>query len=88
MQGTFLSPYLLDVDELKRGNGFPDDYDIAHDSRWHKIPIHEQTAKIGNAVVPAMAKAIVSANCPYLYESKRIPFVQMQVAANGQLAFS
>lgn len=79
---------MLSVEELKRGNGFPDDYDIAHDSLWHKIPIHEQTAKIGNAVVPAMAKAIVSANCPYLYEAERVPFVQIQIPVNGQLAFS
>ena len=79
---------MLSANELKRGNGFPDDYDIAHDSRWHKVPIHEQTAKIGNAVVPAMAKAIVSANCPYLYEGERVPFVQIQIPVNGQLAFS
>lgn len=79
---------MLSPDELKRGNGFPDDYNLAYDSRWRKVPIHEQTAKIGNAVVPVMAKEIVLANCPYLYERKRIPFVQMSQQTNGQLAFA
>ena len=79
---------MLSVDELKRGNGFPDDYDVAHDSRFHRLPIHEQVAKIGNAVVPAMSRAIATANCPYLYEHERIPFVQMLQQENGQLAFS
>lgn len=79
---------MLSVEELKRGNGFPDDYDIAHDSFWHRIPIHEQTAKIGNAVVPVMAKAIVSANCPYLYQGNRNPFVQIYQQNDGQLSFA
>lgn len=83
-----ISMRMLSVDELKRGNGFPDDYDVAHDSRFHRIPVSEQTAKIGNAVVPAMSKAIATANCPYLYEYERIPFVQIQQQVNGQLAFS
>lgn len=83
-----ISMRMLSVDELKRGNGFPDDYDVVHDSRFHKIPVSEQTAKIGNAVVPAMSKAIATANCPYLYEHERLPFVQIQQQLNGQLAFS
>lgn len=83
-----ISMRMLSVDELKRGNGFPDDYDVAHDSRFHKIPVSEQTAKIGNAVVPAMSKAIATANCPYLYEHERIPFVQIRQQVNGQLVFS
>lgn len=79
---------MLDPDELKRGNGFPDDYDISHDTFWHKLPIHEQVAKIGNAVVPVMAEAIVSANCPYLYEKERVPFVQLGQQENGQFSFA
>ena len=79
---------MLTVDELKKGNGFPEDYDISHDSKWHKIPIAEQVAKIGNAVVPAMSKAIVSANCPYLYQHQRIPFVQVTQQHNGQFSFA
>ncbi len=78
---------MLSPDELKCGNGFPNDYDISHDTFWHKLPIHEQVAKIGNAVVPIMAESIVSVNCPYLYEGKRIPFVQLEEQKNGQLSF-
>lgn len=79
---------MLSVEELKRGNGFPDDYDISHDSLWHRIPTSEQVAKIGNAVVPSMSKAIVSANCPYLYQHDRIPFVQVSQQQNGQFSFA
>lgn len=79
---------MLSVEELKRGNGFPDDYDISHDSRWHRIPTAEQVAKIGNAVVPSMSKAIVSANCPYLYQHDRVPFVQVSQQQNGQFSFA
>lgn len=79
---------MLSVEELKRGNGFPDDYDISHDSRWHRIPTAEQVAKIGNAVVPSMSKAIVSANCPYLYQHNRVPFVQVSQQQNGQFSFA
>ena len=79
---------MLSVEELKRGNGFPDDYDISHDSRWHRIPTSEQVAKIGNAVVPSMSKAIVSANCPYLYQHDRVPFVQVSQQQNGQFSFA
>lgn len=66
----------------------PDDYDISHDSRWHRIPTAEQVAKIGNAVVPSMSKAIVSANCPYLYQHDRVPFVQVSQQQNGQFSFA
>ena len=83
-----ISMRMLSVDELKRGNGFPDDYDIAHDTSWHAIPVSKQIAGIGNAVVPVMAKSIMFANCPYLYEHERVPFVQMKQAANGQMCFS
>lgn len=79
---------MLSVEELKRGNGFPDDYDISHDSLWHRIPTSEQVAKIGNAVVPSMSKAIVSANCPYLYQHDRVPFVQVSQQQNGQFSFA
>lgn len=79
---------MLSVEELKRGNGFPDDYDLAHDSRFHRIPVSEKTAKIGNSVVPAMSKAIVGANCPYLYQHDRVPFVQVFQQQNGQFSFA
>lgn len=79
---------MLSPDELKRGNGFSDDYDISHDTFWHRIPIHEQTAKIGNAVVPVMAQSIVEANCPYLKQGERIPFVKISQEISGQYSFA
>ena len=79
---------MLTPEELKRGNGFTKDYDISHDTFWHSIPIYEQTAKIGNAVVPVMAESIVASNCPYLKEGERSPFVQLDQDITGQFAFS
>ena len=79
---------MLSVDELKKGSGFPMDYDIAHDSFFHVLPKAEQTAKLGNAVIPAMARAIVKINCPYLSVGQRIPFVQISQQPNGQLSFA
>lgn len=52
--------------ELKLMQGFPADYIITHDSEGKPYPIKEQVARIGNSVVPIMAKALVQANCPHL----------------------
>lgn len=52
--------------ELKLMQGFPADYIITHDSDGKPYPIKEQVARIGNSVVPIMAKALVQANCPHL----------------------
>jgi DNA (cytosine-5)-methyltransferase 1 len=52
--------------ELKRMQGFPADYIITHDYDGKPYPIKEQVARIGNSVVPIMAKALVQANCPHL----------------------
>lgn len=52
--------------ELKLMQGFPVDYIITHDSEGRPYPIKEQVARIGNSVVPIMAKALVQANCPHL----------------------
>ena len=52
--------------ELKLMQGFPADYIITHDSEGNPYPIKEQVARIGNSVVPIMAKALVQANCPHL----------------------
>ena len=46
--------------------GFPKEYVIDHDIDGRPISRKEQVAKIGNSVVPAMAKAIVQANCMVL----------------------
>lgn len=52
--------------ELKLMQGFPADYIITHDSEGKPYPIKEQVARIGNSVVPIMAKVLVQTNCPYL----------------------
>ena len=57
---------MLKPEELKRMQGFPDDYIIDRDIDWKPYPIKEQVARLGNSVVPVMAEALVSANCSYL----------------------
>lgn len=52
--------------ELKLMQGFPADYIITHDCEGKPYPIKEQVARIGNSVVPIMAKVLVQANCPNL----------------------
>ena len=54
---------MLKPEELKLMQGFPKDYIIDRDYDWHTYPKSEQVARIGNSVVPVMAKAIVEANC-------------------------
>ena len=55
---------MLKPEELKRLQGFPDSYVLDHDINGKAISRSEQTKKIGNSVVPLMAKLIVDANCP------------------------
>ncbi len=57
---------MLEPEEMKRMQGFPESYVIDHDIDGRQISRKEQVAKIGNSVVPAMAKAIVQANCAAL----------------------
>jgi DNA (cytosine-5)-methyltransferase 1 len=57
---------MLKPEELKVLQGFPSDYIIDHDQDGKRITHAEQVRRIGNAVVPVMAKAIVEANCSYL----------------------
>lgn len=57
---------MLKPEELKRAQGFPASYVLDHDIDGRAISRKEQVAKIGNSVVPAMAKAIVRANCACL----------------------
>ena len=57
---------MLKPEELKLMQGFPKTYVIDHDNEGKPISRKNQVAKIGNSVVPAVAKAIVKANCPYL----------------------
>ena len=89
-QYALLDIYLrmLAPEELKLGQGFPADYIIDRDYRWKKYPIHKQVARIGNSVVPVMAKALVEANCEYLKIGERVPNPIIEVEENGQLKFA
>lgn len=79
---------MLTPEELKRGQGFPEDYIIDRDYLWRKYPISKQVARIGNSVVPIMAKQLVSANCGYLKVGERLPAMQVTAEENGQLMFA
>ena len=78
---------MLKSEELKLMQGFPTDYIIDRDYNWQKYPVCEQVKRIGNSVVPIMAKAFVSANCPYLKVGERQPALMVYMQRNGQVAF-
>ncbi|MGN0252272.1 MAG: DNA cytosine methyltransferase [Oliverpabstia sp.] len=78
---------MLKPEELKLMQGFPRDYIIDRDYNWQKYPVCEQVKRIGNSVVPIMAKALVSANCPYLKVGERQPALMVYMQRNGQVAF-
>lgn len=78
---------MLKPEELKVMQGFPKDYIIDRDYRWNKYPAAEQVKRIGNSVVPAMAKALVEANCPYLKTGERIPKPIVFTGTDGQVSF-
>lgn len=62
---------MLNPEELKLGQGFPADYIIDRDIDYRPYPQKEQVARIGNSVVPVMAKKLVEANCGYLKVGER-----------------
>ena len=78
---------MLKPEELKILQGFPEDYIIDHDIDWKPYPIKEQVARIGNSVVPIMAREIVSANCGYLKVGERMPNFRIRETLSGQLSF-
>ena len=53
---------MLKPEELKLAQGFPPEYVIDHDAEGRRYPVKEQVAKIGNSVVPIMAREIAKAN--------------------------
>ena len=53
---------MLTPEELKLAQGFPRRYVIDRYEDGRPVPKSEQVAKIGNSVVPLMARLIVSAN--------------------------
>ena len=78
---------MLKPEELKRMQGFPDDYIIDRDINWKSYPIKEQVARIGNSVVPVMAETLVRANCSYLKIGERLPNLKINDSEN-QLKFA
>lgn len=79
---------MLTPEELKLAQGFPKDYIIDRDYAWKKYPICEQVARIGNSVVPVMAKALVESNCAYLKVGERHPVPVVYTQYGGQIAFA
>lgn len=79
---------MLKPEELKLMQGFPKDYIIDRDYNWNRYPKSEQVARIGNSVVPVMAKAIVSANCNSLRVGNRAPGPMVYEDGFGQIAFA
>ena len=79
---------MLNAEELKLMQGFPEDYIIAHDLYGKIYPVKERVARIGNSVVPVMAQALVSANCPYLRVGDRTPNCKIGEERSGQLKFA
>lgn len=53
---------MLKPRELMLAQGFPKDYIIDRDYTGAKYPVKEQVARIGNSVVPIMARVIAEAN--------------------------
>lgn len=60
---------MLKPEELKRMQGFPESYVINKDYNGNSYPIGKQVARIGNSVVPIMAKKLVESNCWYLKQN-------------------
>ena len=79
---------MLNPEELKVLQGFPKDYIIAYDYRWRAYPKAQQVARIGNSVVPVMAKAIIEANCSEIKVGDRQPKLYVVPEDNGQMAFA
>ena len=76
---------MLKPGELKVLQGFPKDYIIDRDYKWNPYPVKEQVARIGNSVVPIMARKIIEANCPYLKVGSRRPLLNTEYESNGQM---
>lgn len=79
---------MLTPEELKLAQGFPKDYIIDRDYRWHPYPTAEQVKRIGNSVVPIMAEALVKANCSYLKAGERVPNPIIGEEADNQICFA
>lgn len=78
---------MLKPEELKLGQGFPEDYIIDRDYNGNRYPVSKQVARIGNSVVPVMAKKLVEANCSYLRIGDRMPNMRID-DSREQLRFA
>lgn len=78
---------MLTAEELKLAQGFPKDYIIDRDYNWKKYPVCEQVKRIGNSVVPIMAKVLAEANCGYLKVGERMPFLSLDYSSD-QIRFA
>lgn len=78
---------MLNPEELKLCQGFPKDYIIDRDYKWRKYPVSEQVRRIGNSVVPIMARTLVEANCGYLKVGDRMPNMRID-DTESQLRFA
>lgn len=79
---------MLKPEELKVMQGFPKDYIIDRDYNWNRYPKAEQVARIGNSVVPMVARAIIEANCGKLKVGERSPSPIIYEDGYGQVAFA
>lgn len=61
---------MLTPKELYAASGFPADYVIEHDSKGKPMTKTSQVARCGNAVVPVLAAALITANAPELAVQK------------------
>lgn len=68
---------MLKPEELKMCQGFPKDYIIDRDYNYRPYPVSEQVARIGNSVVPVMAKALATANRPDMITGERTPCIRI-----------
>lgn len=76
---------MLNAEELKLAQGFPKDYIIDRDYKWNVYPASERVKRIGNSVVPIMARVLVESNCPDLIVGKRTPCINVGASENGQM---
>lgn len=77
---------MLKPEELKLGQGFPEDYIIDRDYNGNKYPVSKQVARIGNSVVPVVAKKLAEENCNYLKVGERMPNMRIDDSCR-QLSF-